>query len=411
MALLAAYLAGRLVLPFADGASHAVLRWGLADAVYLAAAVTCGLRALAVERDRLAWTLMALAISSYLAGSVIDPLTVDSAAETTSAAAHAAWLLFYPLAYAALVLLARATLRPFTLAFAVDGLLGALALAAVVVAIGFPSLHGEYATGDLIAGLSYPVGDLLLLAFSAWIATMVGWGASAMWRMLVVAFGVLLLGDIALTVQAAVGGYGEEAVTSALYPAAMALLALAAWRERGRPRSLRPDVAALLTFPAAAVAVALLVLVIGEPLGLLPGAEYLCFAVLVLAFARMVLVSQHIVSLQDGRRFQQGFAEAKIGMAIVDEELRWQRVNPALAAMLGERPGALSGQEVAAWTPPPMRDGLRGSAHARWPRASRSWVGTCACGGATAPRSTSRSTSPRSRARTGLRSSSCRSAT
>lgn len=341
--LIAAYLVGRGVLPATDGAAHAAIRWGLSGVLYVAAAVACFLRAAIGRRDRLAWALMGAGATAYLVGTVITGVALDASGTTAPLAAHAAWLAFYPLAYAALVLLARATLRPFTLAFALDGIIGAVALAAVVAALAFPSVQGDFATADIVGGLCYPAGDLLLVGFAAWVAMMVGWRTSAMWRWLVAAFGLLLLGDLALVAQAASAGFGEDTVSSTVFAVAFGVLGLAAWQERGRPRTLRPDVAALLTFPAAAVVVVLVVLVVGEPLGLNAVAEYLCFGVLVLAFLRMVLVSQHVVGLQEGQRFQQGFEEAKTGMAIVDARLRWQRVNPAMAALLGRSAQALVG--------------------------------------------------------------------
>lgn len=350
-ALAAVYVVGRLVVPFADGAAHAVLRWGFAGLLYGAAAVVCWLRVIVGGRDRLAWTLVAVGVTLYVAGSVV--VVVDGSADTESAplAAHLGWLLFYPSAYTGLVVLARATLRPFTLAFALDGVLVALALAAVAAAALVPQFGNDFATMDLVAGLSFPAGDLLLLGFSLWIALLAGWRTSPMWRMLVYAFALLLLSDISLAVQATTSTFGEDAISSIAYPLGLALIGVAAWQERGRTRELRADVTALLILPACAVGGVLLVLVIGEPLGLAIAAEYLCFAVLVLAFIRMALVAGHLIALQEGKRFERGFEEATIGMAIIDEHLRWVRVNPALASMLGTTPRALTGGSVLDATP------------------------------------------------------------
>ncbi|MBJ7330253.1 MAG: EAL domain-containing protein [Solirubrobacteraceae bacterium] len=359
VALVAAYVVGRLIVPFSDGALHAVLRWGLSLLVYGWGAGACLVRAGRDPRDRGAWLLLGLGLLSYFVGSLIGALSPMVVENKAPAAATAAWLLFYPLAFAGLVLLARGTLRPFTIAFALDGVLAALALAAIVVAVTVPGLSDTYSTADLIAGLTYPAADLLLLGFSAWIAVMAGWRANPAWRWLVLGFALLFTGDVALALQVSASLYSEDAATSTLYPIAMVAIGVAAWQPRGRARALRPDVFALTVLPAAAVATVLIVLVVGQPLGIPGGAQYLCFGVLVLAFVRMALVFGHLSALQEGRRFQQGFEEATIGMAIVDQNLRWVRVNEALARLLGSTPKALAGGAMLDSTAEDERESAR----------------------------------------------------
>lgn len=334
LALIAVCLiAWPLVLPFADGALHAAVRWGLDCVVYSAAAASCLVRAVKVERDRVAWGLIGAGITCYALGTI--PGSVGA-----TAFAHAGWLAFYPLAYAGVVVLARATLRPFTIAFALDGLLAALALAAVATVVASPSGDGRITELDMAIGLAYAAGDLLLFGFTLWVARMAGWGVQPMWRWLTLAFAVLLAGDLGLMIQTSVASFDRDSLITVCFPVAMACMGLAAWRPRGAPRVMRPRLGGLVALPAVSVAVACLLLLATSADRLSDG---LALAVLALATVRMLLVYGHLASIQGSLQFRRGFDEATVGMALLDANLRWVRVNGALADLLGVDREALTG--------------------------------------------------------------------
>ena len=279
-ALVAVYLLGR-TLPLLSDDVHLAVRWWGAIALYTVAAVVCAGRAASTSRDRGAWALLSAGILAYGSGTLF---TVLSGGGAWPVAAHAGWMSFYAAAYVAIVLLLRARLRPFTPSLWLDGLIGLLTLGAISAAVVLPT----DLTGDVVAGLVYPCADLVLLALLA----------------------------------VAVAGVQPEA------PA----------------RARRADALAVPVLPCACVVIALALLFRGQAVAIPSSAHLLALAALAIALLRGALTFRELRKLHESRRFQRGFEEATIGMAVAGPDLRWIRVNAALGELLGYEPDELVGR-------------------------------------------------------------------
>ncbi len=308
--------------------------------LYAVAAALCARRAASTPRDRTAWTLLAAGIFAYGTGTLIAVVTRGA----WPVAAHVGWMMFYAAAYAAIVLLLRARLRQFTPSLWLDGLIGLLALGATSAALALPQELPSVATGTLIAGLVYPCADLMLLALVLWAGAMTGWRGGRTWLWLSGAFAVAAAGDIALHVQLLAGGYDEASLINAAFPLAMMAVAVAGAQPGTPEGARRTDTLAVPVLPAACVLILLGLLLRAQFVEQPAPAQLLALAAMAVALVRGTLTFRELRKLHESRRFQRGFEEATIGMAIAGPDLRWIRVNAALARLLGYEPHELVGR-------------------------------------------------------------------
>ena len=339
--LVVVYVLGRTLPVLGEEARVAVLWWG-AIALYAAAGVACALRSASSPRDRGAWALLSAGILAYGSGTLITLLS-SAGVVAPPAAAHVGWMGFYVAAYLAIVQLLRTRLRAFTPSLWLDGLIGGLMLGAIAAAFVIPGAFDGLATIDVVAGLAYPCADLVLLAIVLRASWMTGWRGGSMWRWLSGAFALAAVGDIALDVQVISGGFDERSLVTAAFPLAMVAVAIAG-SVPAPARALRADAPALLLLPAGCVAVLLALLLAAPALGIPDSAHLLAAAALSAAFLRGALAYRELRALQESRRFQRGFEEATIGMAVAGPDLRWIRVNAALGRLLGREPADLVGR-------------------------------------------------------------------
>ena len=133
-------------------------------AIELAGVLLCGMRALLVQEQRVAWSCIAAAFAFWTAGDLAWVLVPDGASDALT---NALYLLFYPLACAGIALLASAGRERVAARMWIDGLLAALTVAALVVALAFNPIvdatHGD--ASQLAINLAYPIGDLVLIGF------------------------------------------------------------------------------------------------------------------------------------------------------------------------------------------------------------------------------------------------------
>ena len=95
----------------------------------------------------------------------------------------------YPALYAGIAMLTRARLNRFEKSVWLDGLIGALAVAAIGAAFLYPAFQGstEGNAATVAVNLAYPLGDLLLAAFVVAAVALSGWRpdrelGAARWR-------------------------------------------------------------------------------------------------------------------------------------------------------------------------------------------------------------------------------------
>src|SRR3954468_3693297 len=99
------------------------------DGVIVAGAVLCLLRAVHVRAERAAWGCLALGLLLWAAGEIHWSLSPDSADSTGPGVSDLLWLSFYPMSYAAIVLLVRARLRGASARLWLDGVTAGLGAA------------------------------------------------------------------------------------------------------------------------------------------------------------------------------------------------------------------------------------------------------------------------------------------
>jgi len=175
---LLAYLVYSLPTALARPAGSDSNRELLFCAVLAAGAALCFMRGVISTRQRLPWVLLAVGLGSWSYGEFL--LTTAPGAMSGFGGlslGDVATLAFYPCAYAALLLLLRASVDRFSALLWLDGLAGALAVSAVVAVFAFRPVLASSAgsTATVIANMSYPLADLLLIAVVIFSLATTGW--------------------------------------------------------------------------------------------------------------------------------------------------------------------------------------------------------------------------------------------
>jgi diguanylate cyclase (GGDEF)-like protein len=229
-----------------NGTTASIFENWVYDALLLGAAGACLLRAALFRRERLAWTLLGLALAVWTMGEIYYEVVLSSADSIpTPSPADAGYLLFYPIAYGGLIVLMRERIGSFSVARRLDAVIVGAAVAALTAALALqPIVNASTSAGDTLAvatNLAYPVCDLTLLALVATAAALDGWRLGARWLVLASGLVVLAISDVVYLLQAAEGSYVEGGVLDALWPLGALLIAAAAWLAppRRRQRSAR----------------------------------------------------------------------------------------------------------------------------------------------------------------------------
>jgi diguanylate cyclase (GGDEF)-like protein len=201
----------------------------LYSALNLLAAMLIGVRAYRVAGDRLAWALIAAGMTASALGDVIYGLWVSSG--QSPSAADPAYLAFYPLVYAGLLLLMRARLKRVPVPIQLDSLVCGLVMAAVAAALTAGPIHTAtaHAPATVLVGLIYPWGDLVLLALAAGMLPILGWRSEFRWALLVAGFILFAAADTAYLFETSAGSYRVGTLLDACWPAASLLVAMASW--------------------------------------------------------------------------------------------------------------------------------------------------------------------------------------
>jgi diguanylate cyclase (GGDEF)-like protein len=211
-----------------------------------AAAVIASLRAVLVRKERLAWTLISLALVSWSFGEIYT-ITVEP--ENYPSLADAAWIAFYPLLYAGLVLLLKPRARGITGMLWLDGATASVAAAALGAAV-ILELVLESTEGSLSAvatNLAYPVGDMLLLSAVFGVFSLAGWRLERRWAVL--GGGVLLTAVADAIYVFRVDVYVAGEAVDVLWPASALLIATAGWMHARDERDLAVEGRPLLAVP------------------------------------------------------------------------------------------------------------------------------------------------------------------
>jgi two-component system, cell cycle response regulator len=233
LAVLAALLAAYSVVILGPIGSPTVQdlfgRW-VYDAIVLGAAAAVLLRGIRLETERAAWLCLGAGLLLWALGQTYYSVVLYYASPAPfPSPADLGFLAFYPAAYLGLAFLMRARTKRDSFAW-MDGLIGALAAAAIVAALVFPPVLDalEGSALGVVVSLAYPCADLILLGLVAAALTTAGWRGRGAWVAIAAAFVLFGISDV---VYLSVGGQSTEALNLASigWPAAFLIFAAVAW--------------------------------------------------------------------------------------------------------------------------------------------------------------------------------------
>jgi two-component system cell cycle response regulator len=276
------------------------------NGLLFASSALCLLRAVWSTVERGAWTALGAGLACWALGEVV--FTLDPSQVTAGgfpAMSDFLWLVFYPAAFLTLGLLVRARVRQFYPSLWLDGLVGALTVAALASQFVLPTILGGTggSLSSVVGDLIYPLGDLLLIGFVVAVLAITGWRPGRVLGTVAIGLALSALAD-GLSLYWSATGHTGSSVFDALWPASAVVLGWAAWQPPRPSAVIELHGRRLLVFPVgfAVAALGLLALQQARPL---QGAAYV-LAVLAItgAVARMGLTFWENLALVDRSRHE-----------------------------------------------------------------------------------------------------------
>ena len=217
-----------------------------------AVVAACVARALHTRRNRGAWLALSAGLASYAAADMYWIVVLgDMENVPYPSLGDALYLGFYPAALVALALLGRDVVGRFAPSVWLDGLIGALGVAAVGGALVFPVVLAQTGgpASTVLTNLAYPLGDALLLALVFGVVGLSGWRPGRSWLLLAIGLGLFAVFDTIYLYQTANGTYVENTVSTSAGPRRSSCSPLAAWLPAGRAHAARLEGWTLLAVP------------------------------------------------------------------------------------------------------------------------------------------------------------------
>jgi hypothetical protein len=230
----------------------------LYDGLLLFATGFCLIGSLRARGERTTWLILGVAMAAWLAGDLYYSFAfADDPSPPFPSPSDAGYIAFYPAVYVALFMAFRARTDGVARVIWLDGVVSALAAAAVCAAAVFGVVL-RATKGDVAAvatNLVYPLGDMIVLAAVIGVFALSGWRFDRLWLLVGAGLATSAVADSIYLVQVAHGTYVEGTLLDVMWPASMLLLAQAPWigarrRERlrllGRPLLVTPAVCGLI---------------------------------------------------------------------------------------------------------------------------------------------------------------------
>ncbi len=260
LCLLAAFTA-HVAVGFGGPRTDALFNTWIYNALMLTSAAACLLRAALIRRERAAWALLGAGLLLYTGGEIYyAAVLAGKASVPIPSPADGGYLAFYPLAYAALIVLLRARIGSFPVARWLDGAIVGSAVAALAAALALGPIVDASSEGQTLAvatNLAYPIADLTLLTMVATASSFTGWRPGRSWTVLGAGLLLLAVSDGVYLLQAANGTYLEGTILDAGWPCGVLLVACAAWIEPGTTKPLQSRAVRIIAIPAAAALIAI----------------------------------------------------------------------------------------------------------------------------------------------------------
>ncbi len=235
-ALLLAFACQLMLNPF-GGALDSLFDEVVATVVIAIASFATAIRAVTSTSHRVAWWTVTAALASWaIADLYWNSYIAQMDSPPYPSVADYLYLVFYPLMFVGLAMLARASIPKPRASVWLHGLIAVLAAAAIDAALVFDTIQPT-ATGspaEIATNLAYPIGDLLLLGFVLGVWALSGWRPTAMWRWIGVGLLLITLGDSVFLYESATSGFEVGTWVDLTWPASALCLTVAAWRSSDR---------------------------------------------------------------------------------------------------------------------------------------------------------------------------------
>jgi diguanylate cyclase (GGDEF)-like protein len=300
-ALLAAYL-----VYLATQADHQYSVWldgWSVDGIEILASLMCVASAFGRRKVRLVPLVLGASVLSWSLGDLA--LTIEQlggATPATPSVADAFYLMFFPLAYVAVILFVRGEVRRLNSPSWLDSAVAGLGAAAVCAAFAFRSLISATGGGALqvATDLAYPVGDLLLLVLVVGSTSMLAGRSKAPWLLLASGVGLNVVGDTFNLLGSAAGAaHVGSVIVGVAWPVSILLMSMAMWVPSGGSDPLMLPKPSGFLLPGLAAASSLVILVVASISSVNAVGVGLATATLVVVGIRLALSVRSLRGLTD----------------------------------------------------------------------------------------------------------------
>ena len=233
-----AVLTARTLLPVPEPVAHFLDNW-FYDLLILLAAIVCASRAAFSSQSRAGWLALGAGIACWAAGDVYYTHWIgNDPNQPFPSLADAGYLGLFPFAYAGFIMLIRVRVPKLTPGVWLDGITAGLAVGAFSTAVVLQAVLSTTSGGlaAVATNLAYPLGDALLLALVVGAFSLTNWQPGRAWLLLGAGLVVMAAADSVYLYQVATNSYVGGTFIDATWPAAMVLLANAAWTKQRNDR-------------------------------------------------------------------------------------------------------------------------------------------------------------------------------
>jgi diguanylate cyclase len=264
-------------------------------------------RALAIQRERFAWLLLAVGIAGFAAGDIYYALAFEHTAHPPfPSPSDAGYLLLYPCAFGMLIRLVGSHVRRLHKSVWLDGAICGLAIAAVGSALVLePVIHSTHGSFAAVAtNLAYPLGDVALVMLVICVFAVTGWRPGGTWMLIAAGFSLMAVADSVYLFRVAEGTWQSGTTLDALWPAGLTVLGFAAWAEPREETEVLTSRLSMLLLPGLFSAIALFLLIRADfvHLPLIP--ELLAAGALLAARWRFAITFTDMLALSEHREQQ-----------------------------------------------------------------------------------------------------------
>ncbi len=274
----------------------------------LVMSLLCITKGLARRPGRVVPLLLGTSILSWTIGDfVLTYLSTGGKTPPTPSGADVFYLLFYPLAYVATVLLLERGLGRLARPNWLDGVVAGLGAAALCGAFAFNGIHHIVGGSKLATtiSLAYPVGDLLLLILVIGGTVLLASQSSSRWYLLALGLTAIVFGDtFNLFGSSGLATHFGNNVNAIAWPTAIFLISLSVWLPAKRIDPLRPEKVSGFFLPGLASFCGLFILVAATIHHISKVALWLAVATLLTVGVRLAISARRLRVLTEERNRQ-----------------------------------------------------------------------------------------------------------